>query len=235
MSDESVNTGSAGKIVLGGRGLRKSYQIGTEELVVLRDISIEIAEGESVSIQGASGCGKTTLLNVLSGLETADAGELHWNGALIRGPGDTATTRARARHIGLVFQSYYLVPELFVLENVALAGRIGGMDSGESKRRARELLEGVGLAGYDRRIPDRLSGGERQRVAVARALMNRPKVLMADEPTGNLDVRSAETVMELLLRQCVVENTALLLVTHNPDYARLAQRQLVLEAGVLSN
>jgi predicted ABC-type transport system involved in lysophospholipase L1 biosynthesis ATPase subunit len=200
---------------------------------VLREVDLDIATGESVSIRGESGSGKTTLLYCLAGLEQADQGELEWEGRPVGVLGAAGRARARARLIGFVFQSYYLAPELNALENVLLAGRVAGAHGGDAAR-ARDLLGRVGLAERLRHVPGQLSGGEAQRVAVARALLNRPRLLLADEPTGNLDERTAEEVMGLLLRLSAEEGAALALVTHHAGFAARTGRALRLEHGRLA-
>jgi putative ABC transport system ATP-binding protein/lipoprotein-releasing system ATP-binding protein len=213
--------------VLSARALRKTYPSGDIRLDVLRGVDLDIAPGESVSIRGESGSGKSTLLNLLAGLDAPDSGTVSWAGSA-----DTGADR-RAAFLGMVFQSFYLVPELDALANVLLARRIlGGLDSG-AKARARELLAQVGLADRARHLPAHLSGGERQRVALARALMNCPRLILADEPTGNLDERTGNGVVELLLGLCASANAALVLVTHNAAHAAKTRRSLLLTSGSL--
>jgi putative ABC transport system ATP-binding protein/lipoprotein-releasing system ATP-binding protein len=213
--------------ILSARGLRKHFKSGDVTLEVLRGVDIDIAAGESVSIRGESGSGKSTLLNLLAGLDAPDAGTVAWDGSAETG------ARRRAAYLGMVFQSFFLVPELDALGNVLLARRIlGGVDAA-ARSRARELLGLVGLADRSHHLPAHLSGGERQRVALARALMNGPKLIVADEPTGNLDERTGNAVVELLLGLCSSANTALVLVTHNAAHAAKTRRSLVLTQGVL--
>ena len=213
--------------VLSARALRKTYLSGDTRLEVLRGVDLDIAPGESVSIRGESGSGKSTLLNLLAGLDSPDSGSVAWAGLADTGAG------RRAAFLGMVFQSFYLVPELDALANVLLARRIlGGLDSA-AKRRALELLAQVGLAERARHLPAHLSGGERQRVALARALMNSPRLILADEPTGNLDERTGNAVIELLLGLCASANAALVLVTHNAAHAAKTRRSMLLTAGSL--
>ena len=187
----------------------------------------------SLSIRGESGCGKTTLLNLLARIETADSGELLWGEQWMRCDRSATSVEvsARASFLGVVYQAYYLVPELDVLENVLLPARILGNVASAILDRAHSLLEQMGVADKARQIPVKLSGGERQRVAIARALINSPKVLLADEPTGNLDEKTGNEVMQLLLRTCSEENASLILVTHNPSFAQATDRQLFLSEG----
>jgi putative ABC transport system ATP-binding protein/lipoprotein-releasing system ATP-binding protein len=214
--------------VLSARGLRKSFPSGDAVLEVLRGVDLDVAAGESVSIRGESGSGKSTLLNLLAGLDAPDSGTVTWGGSP-----DTRASR-RAAYLGMVFQSFYLVPELDAFSNVLLARRIlGGVDAA-ARQRARSLLGEVGLAARAHHLPAHLSGGERQRVALARALMNEPRLIVADEPTGNLDERTGNEVVELLLGLCSSANTALVLVTHNAAHAAKTRRSLTLTAGVFA-
>ncbi len=213
--------------VLSARGLKKSFPSGDSVLEVLRGVDLDVAAGESVSIRGESGSGKSTLLNLLAGLDAPDSGTVAWEGSTDTGAG------RRAAYLGMVFQSFYLVPELDAEANVLLARRIlGGLDRA-ARARARELLGQVGLGDRAHHLPSQLSGGERQRVALARALMNGPRLIVADEPTGNLDERTGNGVVELLLGLCASANTALVLVTHNAAHAAKARRSLFLQAGLL--
>ncbi|QYM80005.1 ABC transporter ATP-binding protein [Horticoccus luteus] len=213
--------------VLAARGLRKNYVSGTQRLEVLRGVDLTVAGGESVSIRGESGSGKSTLLNLLAGLDAPDGGTLHWGGSA-----DTGTTR-RGNFLGIVFQSFYLIPEIDALNNVLMPARIRGGAGATERARAAELLRRVGLAERAKHLPAQLSGGERQRVAVARALMNAPQLILADEPTGNLDERTGDAVVQLLLSLCAETQTALVLVTHNAAHAAKTQRALFLRDGVL--
>jgi predicted ABC-type transport system involved in lysophospholipase L1 biosynthesis ATPase subunit len=206
--------------------LAKGYLSGDRRIEVLRSVSLEIRAGESVSIRGESGSGKSTLLNLLSGLDVPDSGVITWDGA-------APAAGRRARCLGMVFQSFYLIPELNAEQNVLMAARMLGVPDAAARRRARDLLARVGLAPRAAHLPAQLSGGERQRVAVARALLNSPRLLLADEPTGNLDEHTGEAVVGLLLELCRESGTALVLVTHNPAHAGRAQRSLFLRDGVL--
>ncbi|ACB75368.1 ABC transporter ATP-binding protein [Opitutus terrae] len=215
---------SAATPVLSARGLTKSYLSGTRRIEVLRGVDLDVFAGESVAIRGESGSGKSTLLNLLSGLDAPDAGTLVW-------PGGRIDADRRARFLGIVFQSFYLIPELNALENVLMAARILKAPGRAERERARALLARVGLASREDHLPAQLSGGERQRVALARALMNSPQLLLADEPTGNLDEHTGDAVIELLLGLCAETKTALVLVTHNALHAAKAQRTLFLHDG----
>ncbi len=213
--------------VLNARGVAKKYLSGSQELRVLQRVDLSVAVGESVSIRGESGSGKSTLLNLLAGLDAPDIGTLTWAGS-----SDTGTAR-RADFLGIVFQSFYLIPELDARENVLMARRIRGKLDAAARTRADELLDRVGLGSRKHHLPAQLSGGERQRVAVARALMNSPQLILADEPTGNLDEHTGDAVIELLLRLSRETKTALVLVTHNAAHAAKTDRQLFLKDGIL--
>ncbi len=213
-------------VVLSARGLRKTYPSGDRHIEVLRGVDIDVAAGESVSIRGESGSGKSTMLNLLSGLDSPDTGTLSW-------AGQPPSVDRRATYLGMVFQSFYLIPELDARQNVLMAARMLRVPRATEMARANELLARVGLAERAHHLPGQLSGGERQRVAVARALMNSPKLLLADEPTGNLDEHTGDAVIELLVGLCRETSTALVLVTHNAGHAAKTNRQLFLHDGVL--
>lgn len=211
--------------ILSAHDVRKSFLSGDRQIEVLRGVDLAVSAGESVSICGESGSGKSTLLNLLAGLDKPDAGEIRWAGSP-----DTGADR-RATYLGMVFQSFYLIPELDARANVLMARRICGRPDAEARARADELLARVGLAERRHHLPGQLSGGERQRVAVARALMNRPQLILADEPTGNLDEHTGETVINLLLQLCSETQTTLVLVTHNAAHAARCTRSLRLHEG----
>jgi putative ABC transport system ATP-binding protein/lipoprotein-releasing system ATP-binding protein len=214
-------------VILTAQGLRKTYLSGGHPLEVFHDVDFRIAAGESVSIRGESGSGKSTLLNLLAALDTPDAGTLEWPGC------EKTDHAARGRAIGIIFQAFYLIPELNALENILMARRIVARADAPSRARAAALLARVGLAGRGHHLPSQLSGGERQRVAIARALMNSPRLILADEPTGNLDEHTADNVMDMLLALCAETATALVLVTHNPAYAARTAREYRLHEGTL--
>jgi putative ABC transport system ATP-binding protein/lipoprotein-releasing system ATP-binding protein len=216
-------------VILEARALRKTYLSGDRRLEVLNDVSLTVALGESVSIRGESGSGKSTLLHLLAGLDQPDAGEVLWAGSA-----DTGTGR-RAKFLGMVFQSFYLIPELDALENVVMAMRMAGPVGAAERARAKAMLARVGLAERAHHVPAHLSGGERQRVAVARALINSPQLILADEPTGNLDEKTGDAVIALLLELCAETQTALVLVTHNGAHAAKTSRSLFMHAGVLNS
>ncbi len=215
-------------LILSARAVRKSFPSGDARLEILRGVDLSVAPGESVSIVGESGSGKSTLLNLLAGLDSPDSGEISWRGC------ERIDHAARARFLGFVFQSFHLIPELDARENVLMAARIRGKLDASIHARADELLARVGLSERRRHLPAKLSGGERQRVAVARALLNRPQLILADEPTGNLDEHTGESVVDLLLSLCAETQISLVLVTHNATHAVRCSRQLRLHDGVLA-
>lgn len=230
MTNEQAQFEGAGEVaILRASDLRKTYLSGERRLEVLRGVSLSVSDGESVSIRGESGSGKSTLLHLLAGLDAPDSGRVVWSGLP-----DTGAAR-RARFLGMVFQSFYLIPELDALGNVLMAARVAGKVGSAERQRARELLARVGLAERSHHLPSQLSGGERQRVAVARALMNSPRLILADEPTGNLDEKTGDSIIDLLLGLCAEQRIALVLVTHNAVHAARASRTLFMHDGKLQN
>lgn len=219
--------------VLEASDLRKAYQSGQRRIEVLQGIALSIGAGETISIRGESGSGKSTLLNLLAGIETPDTGDVAWEGQWLSHLPQSGRPARRSAFLGFVFQSFYLIPELNTLENVLIAARIAGLPMREARARALQLLEELGLEERLESRPEQLSGGERQRTAIARALINQPKVLLADEPTGNLDEHTAERVIEQLFSVVDHHRAALVLVTHHPGFAGRAQRQFHLEEGRL--
>jgi len=211
--------------ILSAHDVRKSFLSGDRQIEVLRGVDLAVSAGESVSICGESGSGKSTLLNLLAGLDKPDAGEIRWAGSP-----DTGADR-RATYLGMVFQSFYLIPELDARANVLMARRICGRPDAEARARADELLARVGLAERRHHLPGQLSGGERQRVAVARALMNRPQLILADEPTGNLDSHTAGEIISLLEGLNRKSGQTLIVVTHDPTVGGAARRMLTLRDG----
>ena len=214
--------------------IRKAFKSPDGGLTeVLKGASLDVCESESVSICGESGAGKTTFLNIIAGLESPDSGEVLWDGRRIDLLSNSKQAALRARFMGFVFQNCCLIPELNARENVEFAARIAGVyERRKSRARAEELLEFTGLGGRMKHLPSQLSGGEKQRVAVARALMNNPSVILADEPTGNLDEKTGESVMEMLLSLCGSGRASLILITHNPDFARRTSKCVRISGGV---
>ena len=209
----------------------KDYTEGGKTRVVLRDASVELVPGRMVAVQGRSGSGKSTLLNLLAGLDRATAGEVFVDGIALGRLSPTARTVFRRDHLGLVFQFFNLIPTLTALENVRLPAELAGRDTRDAEARARALLAEVGLADRASDFPDSLSGGEQQRVAVARALVASPKLVLADEPTGNLDDATGQAVMELLERLSRDAGRTLVLATHSPQVAARADRVIAIEGG----
>lgn len=216
----------------------KSFMMGPVEIPVLSGVSLSLNRGERTAIMGASGAGKTTLLHVLGGLESPTAGRVLFDGTDIYGQSSARRTVMRARRIGFIFQAYYLLPELTVLENVmlpvmALPQRLQPTDSA-TRERAGKLLAGVGLAERLHHLPTELSGGEQQRTAVARAMMNNPEILFCDEPTGNLDSKNGEIVLQCLFKLVEEHQVTLLMVSHNRALCDQCDRVLFLRDGRLS-
>jgi putative ABC transport system ATP-binding protein len=215
--------------VLAARGIGKTVKSGDRDLVILRDIDLAVMPGEAVAILGASGSGKSTLLALLAGLDTPTAGTVLLDGADLFALDEDARAELRGRAVGFVFQSFQLLPSLTALENVMLPLELAGRADAEAA--AREILARVGLAERLQHYPKHLSGGEQQRVALARAFVVRPKLLLADEPTGSLDAESGEAVIALLFELNREAGTTLVLVTHDEQLARRCQRALRLAAG----
>ncbi|MDQ3622585.1 MAG: ABC transporter ATP-binding protein [Verrucomicrobiota bacterium] len=212
------------------RDLRRSFKLGSRTIEVLRGINLEIQAGEAVFLVGASGAGKTTLLYTLAGLERPESGEVVFEGRRLYEAGESAQARVRNERIGFVFQGYFLLPELTALENVLLPSMIGGR---VNRRGAEYALERVGLKDRMPHLPAELSGGEQQRVAMARALINDPSVIFADEPTGNLDSKTGDAVMELLLGLVRESGKTLVVVTHDAGLAARGDRRLEIQDGRL--
>lgn len=211
----------------------KTYEEGGIERVILRDISIEFGCGEFTVLLGKSGSGKSTLLNLIGGIDSPTAGEIWIDGRPITRMSDTERTLFRRNHIGFVFQAFNLIPTLSVRENVMLPLELSGHATADVRRRAEELLEQVGLTHRINAFPDRLSGGEQQRVAIARALINDPLVVLADEPTGNLDYETGKAVLDLLDTLTRRAGKNLVMVTHSEEVIGVADRVLRLKDGRL--
>lgn len=210
-----------------------SKRYGTQPAPLFDDLALSVGSGEVVALLGASGSGKTTLLNLISGIDRPDAGRVEVDESVVHALGEPERTLFRRRQIGFVFQFFNLIPTLTVAENIALPLELIGTSSTEIGGRIDGLLGSIGLGGMDRRYPETLSGGEQQRVAVARALAHRPKLLLADEPTGNLDAATGESVIQLLNGLARDQGASLLIVTHSDAVARVADRVLRLERGTL--
>ncbi|MBC8337254.1 MAG: ABC transporter ATP-binding protein [Rhodospirillales bacterium] len=219
--------------VLDLTGVRRTFHQGREDLEVLRGVDLVLGRGEIVALVGPSGSGKSTLLHIAGLLETPDAGDVAIAGRTCTGMNDEARTTMRREHLGFVYQNHNLLPEFSALENVAIPGIIAGLGRTESKSRAREILGWMGLEARETHRPARLSGGEQQRVAIARALSSSPSLLLADEPTGNLDPATAGDVFEVLLKLVRGAGLTALIATHNPDLASRMDRTVRLEDGHL--
>ena len=219
--------------ILSAEGVSKDYPSPAGPISVLRDLSFELDAGDRVAIVGSSGAGKSTLLNILGGLEHPTAGQVLLGGTDLKLLTEAALCRWRNAHLGFVFQFHHLMPEFSAVEAVAMPARIAGESPKAALSSAEELLVRLGLSERLHHRPSRLSGGERQRVAIARALINRPACLLMDEPTGNLDPRTAEGVITLL-NEVVYQDTAFAIVTHDPNIAAAAQRRYQLVDGQLT-
>ena len=213
------------------RDLRQSFKIGPRRIEVLRGVSLDVNAGESVFLRGASGAGKTTLLYTLAGLERPESGSVEFDGEKLYSGGSSAQAKRRNRRMGFVFQGYFLLPELTALENVMLPAMIGAKPQ---RAAAEKSLESVGLAGRINHLPPELSGGEQQRVAIARALTNDPDIIFADEPTGNLDSKTGDTVIDLLLGLARSNGKTLVVVTHDAELARRGDRELHIVDGLIA-
>ena len=222
--------GTGGPSLLRARGLVRRFRQGGAEIDVLRGLDLELRPGERLALTGRSGSGKSTLLNLLAGLDAPDAGEIRWHvdgrDFVLGDLDEDGRTRFRRRHLGFVFQFFNLVPTLTALENVAFLAELNGLPDGEA--RARELLVRLGLEQRLDAWPGTLSGGEQQRVAIARALVHRPAVILADEPTGNLDRDTGDAVFAALLEAAAERGAALVLVTHDPVLAEAVDRRVEL-------
>jgi lipoprotein-releasing system ATP-binding protein len=211
--------------------LVKTYPSGAETLHILQGISFTVDRGSSVAVTGESGSGKSTLLNILGGLDRCDSGSVTVGGAEITGLSESALSAYRSRRVGFIFQFHYLLKDFTALENVMLPAYIGGMKKKEALERARLLLGEVRLEDRQRHFPSQLSGGERQRVAVARSLVNDPDLVLADEPTGNLDAQNSAVVAELLYGAAERRGKTLIVVTHDQNVAERAALRYTLENG----
>lgn len=228
MSDQSIP-------LIVAENIWKQFDCGSQILPIIRGLDFSLSRGESVAIMGDSGSGKSTLLNLLSGLESLDEGALFWSGELIKGASIDNLAKLRRSFIGFIFQSFHLIPDLNIYENLYLSARISESGHWLSRRDLKDMIEvyldQVGLGGRSDQSVKTLSGGEKQRVAIARAIINEPSVLFADEPTGNLDDSASVEIMDLLLATVREQGTSLVLVTHNPEFAQLTDRALYLRNG----
>jgi len=230
---EPSSPGNLPSPLLEARQVSHAYQEGAGERRVLDRLDLQIRKGETVALLGRSGCGKSTLLNLISGIETLQSGSIRFGDRALEKLDEKERTRFRRRHIGFVYQAFSLFPTLNVAENISLVLELNGIDQASAARRVMELLEYLRLGDRATAFPDQLSGGEQQRVAIARAVAHRPSLILADEPTGNLDAESGERVLSLLSGLVSREGATLLIVTHSLHVANTADRLLTLESGQL--
>lgn len=223
--------GRVGDELLVVRGLSKTYDLGKRSLEVLREVNLSVPRGDFQALRGASGAGKSTLLHLLGGLDLPNQGEISFAGQNLARLSAGALARFRNLKIGLIFQAYHLLPELDALENVCLPARMARLDAAQAEANGRRLLERVGLAGRMEHLPAELSGGEQQRVAIARSLINSPELVLADEPTGNLDSHTGEEIIDLLCALRAERNTTLIIATHDARVAARAPRVIDLVDG----
>jgi lipoprotein-releasing system ATP-binding protein len=217
--------------LLSVRAVTKNYKMARRTLDVLRGVDLEVARGEFLALRGASGAGKSTLLHLVGGLDSPDSGEILFDGRDIAKFSETELAHFRNRRVGFIFQAYHLLPELNALENACLPARIGRIPAATAESRAMALLEQVGLKERVDHKPYELSGGEQQRVAIARSLVSGPELILADEPTGNLDSRTGLEIIELLKRLSVQSNAAIIIATHDAKVAAAAGRIVELADG----
>jgi ABC-type lipoprotein export system ATPase subunit len=217
--------------LLWAKGVRKTYLLGKRALEVLRGVDLELNRGDFLAMRGASGAGKSTLLYMLGGLDVPNQGEIRLRGRNLASLNRRELARLRTEEVGFIFQAYYLLPELDALENVCLPARMARKPAAEAEARGRELLERVGLKDRMEHKPYELSGGEQQRVAIARALINVPDLILADEPTGNLDSHTGEEIIDLLVALRAEKQTTLVIATHDTRVAARAPRVIELVDG----
>lgn len=220
-------------IILNAKGIEKRFAQGDASIEVLGGVDLSLAAGERVAIVGRSGTGKSSLLHVLAGLDDVNQGQIFVAGEPMAAASNDARTALRRKYMGFVYQQHHLLPEFSALENVALPLRLNGLSQTIAEQQSRELLDRIGLGARVQHLPGELSGGERQRVAVARALIHQPKLVMADEPTGNLDTTSAAELMALMVELSESSGVAFLVVTHDPSMLHQFDRVLTLVDGKL--
>lgn len=217
--------------IIDARQVSKTYQTGRITVPALREVDFTVQKGEMVAIMGPSGCGKTTLLNCLSGLDTIDSGEIFIAGTDLSKLSDNKRTEFRAKEMGFIFQFYNLLPVLNAVENVELPLLVSGVRPAQARKRALEILEQVGLSGWESHRPSELSGGQRQRVTIARALVNQPSIVWGDEPTGDLDSANAVEIMGLMRELNRVNQQTFVLVTHDPNIGAVCDRIIRMHDG----
>jgi ABC-type lipoprotein export system ATPase subunit len=217
--------------IISGRGVYKTYSLGKRSLEVLRGVDVSLQAGDFLALRGASGAGKSTLLHLLGGLDSPTKGEVIFRNQNLAALSRRDLARMRNEHVGLIFQAYYLLPELDALENVCLPARMARIAASKAEARGRDLLTRVGLKERMEHKPYELSGGEQQRVAIARALMNEPQLILADEPTGNLDSHTGEEIIDLLCSLRTEKQTTLVIATHDAKVAARAPKVIELVDG----
>jgi len=219
------------EVLLSARNISKSYTLGKRSLEVLRGVTLDVQRGEFLALRGASGAGKSTLLHLFGGLDAPNGGEIWFAGKNLAHAAEADLTKLRNSKVGFVFQAYHLLPELDALENVCVPARLARVSADTAEKRGRELLERVGLGARLEHKPYELSGGEQQRVAIARALMNEPELILADEPTGNLDSQTGGGIVDLLVSLREERQTTLIIATHDANVAVRAPRTIQLVDG----
>src|SRR3974377_1265849 len=222
-------------VLLSAKGIHKTYTLGQRSLEVLRGVDLELRRGEFLAFRGASGAGKSTLLHLLGGLDAPNRGEIQLAGRNLAALGRRELARLRSKEVGFIFQAYYLLPELDALENVCLPARMARTPAPVAAARGRELLARVGLKDRMEHKPYELSGGEQQRVAIARALINEPDLILADEPTGNLDSHTGEEIIDLLVALRSEKQTTLVMATHDTRVAARAPKVVELVDGLIAD
>jgi putative ABC transport system ATP-binding protein len=235
VSEHAVYAETVAGPIIQAIGVHKVYRNGRVEVPALRGVDLTIARGEMVAIMGPSGCGKTTLLNTLSGLDDLTEGRVIIEGEALQDMSDKERTRYRAQRMGFVFQLFNLLPVLSAAENVELPLLVGGTRPSDARRSAREALDLVGLSGEENKRPAEMSGGQQQRVSIARALVNEPAIVWADEPTGSLDSETSAEVMALLTRLNSEKDQTFVLVTHDPAVASVADRLVRMRSGLVED
>ena len=220
-------------LIVAAGDISKTYDTGTVRVHALRGVDLNVSRGEMVSIMGPSGCGKTTLLNCLSGLDEVDSGKVLIDGVVLHDMSDDDRSEYRARRMGFVFQLYNLLPVLSAVENIELPLLLSGVGSFEARRRSMDMLDRVGLVEWSKHTPGELSGGQRQRVTIARALVNRPAIVWADEPTGDMDSETASEIMDLMTELNRDDHETFVVVTHSPEVGRCADRIVRMRDGVI--
>jgi putative ABC transport system ATP-binding protein len=231
-TDNDSVTEAAGPLAIRVRGVRRTFTAELAPVRALRGVDFDVAPGEFVAIMGPSGCGKSTLLNVIAGLDSANEGSIEVAGEQVDGRDEDWLAKFRRKHIGIVFQFFNLLDGVSALDNLALPGMLGGMRRRAAQSRARDLLDLLGLSDRAEQVPAMLSGGQRQRLAIARALVNQPTLILADEPTGALDSEGGLEILELF-RRLHSDGQTIIMVTHSPDVAAGATRVVTMRDGII--